>query len=115
MPTMPAETKALKNGLHTLIALEVETRQGDFGEQEAVTCIEQDSGEQTRVWISHKSRKQIQAAEAVGLVEINGEEWHVVIGARFQAMIAGGKCVGYVSAPPQVVMNGTTGEEKKIN
>lgn len=102
MPQLPQEKKALPNGAHILIALDVETTKGMYGEQEEVTCMLENSPETlTRVWVTHKTLAQIKAAAAAGLVcidEANGS-WEVVIGARFQVFVAGGKVVG-VSAPP---------------
>lgn len=112
MPQLPQETKALENGVHTLIATEVKTTRGAYGEQEEVICMDEETGENTRVWISHNARKKIMAAQDAGLVSIDpaNDEWHVIIGARFCVMIAGGKMVGYSKPKPRVITNGATGE-----
>ncbi len=102
MPKMPQEKKALPNGVHTLLALEVETVRGKYGEQEEVTCmLESDPAVLTRVWVSHKNLQQVRQAAAAGLVVIDEENqsWEVVVGARFQVFIAGGNVVGVSKAP----------------
>jgi hypothetical protein len=111
MPQLPTEKKALANGAHVLVALEVETTKGMYGEQEEVTCMLESNPETlTRVWVTHKTLAQIKAAAAAGLVRIDEESgsWEVVIGSRFQVFVAGGKVVG-VSAPPAAapIVNGS--------
>lgn len=102
MPQLPKAVQTLSNGMHTLISLETKTTRGEYGDQEEITCLEEGTQDtMTRVWISHTSRKKIEAAAAAGLVRIDqlSEEWDVVLGARFQAFIAGGKIVGITAAP----------------
>ena len=99
MPTMPSETKALDNGKHTLTALEVKTTTGTYGPQEEVTCCT-DAGTLTHVWIGHNSRKKIDAAIGAGLAKLepNNQEWNIVIGARFDVFVAGGKIIALMPA-----------------
>jgi hypothetical protein len=109
MPTMPQQRKALPNGAHILIALNVETIKGQYGDQEEVTCmLESDPDELTRVWITHKSIGQVKAAAAAGLIRVDevNNSWDVNIGARFQVFCAAGKIVGVYPAPPAAIQNG---------
>jgi len=100
MPQLPPETKNLGNGAHTLIAFEVKTTKGTFGEQEEVTCMKEGTEDLTRVWLSHTGRKKIIQAADAGLVEMHEDgSWEVVTGARFLAMVVGGKIVGLAKAP----------------
>lgn len=109
MPQLPKEKKALPNGAHTLIALDVETTRGIYGDQEEVTCcLENEPNTLTRVWVTHKTLAQIKSAAAAGLVRIDEENgsWEVVFGARFQVLVAGGKIVGVTPAPELKIANG---------
>jgi hypothetical protein len=100
MPQLPAETKTLKNGAHIVLAFEVKTTKGNFGDQEEITCMKEGTEELTRVWISHNARTKIIQARDAGLVEVHEDEsWNVIIGARVQILVAGGKIVGLAKAP----------------
>jgi len=101
MPQLPKETVVFPNGAHTVVAFEVKTTNGTYGPQEEITCMKEGGqGEMTRVWISHSGLKKIKQAQEIGLVEIHeNESWEVVIGARIQILVAGGKVVGFAKPP----------------
>ena len=117
MPQLPPEVKALSNGLHFCVSIAVETRKGQYGDQEQVTFMEESTGENTRVWISHNNRKQIEQAHAAGFVEIDEvtQEWHVKLGQRVQLVVAGGKIAGTFKAeqnPQPIQANLSAGDNK---
>lgn len=118
MPQLPPATKALENGLHTLIALETRTTEGTYGTQEEIVClVEGTTDTMTRVWLPHKSMKKIQQAAEVGLVAIDhaNNSWEVITGARFQVFAAGGKIVAITKAGPTQITNGQTGQTELPN
>jgi hypothetical protein len=111
MPVMPNEHKPLPNGLATLISTEVITKDSKFGEQEEVTCVVEfpEGYPPQRVWISHKSFKQVKSALACGLAEQDGNNWEVKIGVRFSAVVENGKFVNLL--PAQNAPNTQVNEE----
>lgn len=109
MPQLPQSTKALENGLHILNAIEVRTTNGQYGQQEEVTCLKEGTNDVlTRVWVPHNNLKRITEASGAGLVRIDQEtnSWEVLIGARFQVFVSGGKILQVMPAPPIVIQTG---------
>ena len=102
---MPEKVNALTNGTHILTVVQTKTVISSRfnNEQEEVTCIEDATGELTRLWISH-TRKAVDEAISVGLMEVLPDEnVQVVIGCKFQVVIVNGKKVALlkVETPKQ--------------
>jgi hypothetical protein len=95
MPAIPPETHGLPNGQHLLIVeSHKETKSQQYGQlQEELTCIRVETGERTRIWISHNSREKILNAISAGVAVANGDNWEILDGAQFYAISAGGKVV----------------------
>lgn len=107
MPALPTATKSLDNGLHILNALEVKTVSGQYGPQEEVLCLKEGTNDVlTRVWVPHNNLKRITEASKAGLVHIDGENWEVIPGSRFQVFVAGGKIAAVMPAPPVDIQSG---------
>ena len=109
MPTLPTATKTLDNGLHVLNVISVRTVEGQYGPQEECTCLKEGTEDcLTRVWVPHNNLKRITEAGKAGLVSIDEDtkQWDVIVGARFQAFVAGGKIVALTPAPPVTIQNG---------
>lgn len=109
MPTLPVATKTLDNGLHVLNVISVRTVDGQYGPQEECTCLKEGTEDMlTRVWVPHNNLKRITEAGKAGLVLIDEDtkQWDVVVGARFQAYVAGGKIIALTPPPTVAIQNG---------
>jgi len=98
----PDEIKALTNGTHilTVVATKTIISQRYNNEQEELTCIEDATGEVTRIWVSHAS-KAVDEALAVGIMTaLPDDTVEVVIGAKFQIVIVNGKKVALMKVEP---------------
>lgn len=98
----PEEVKALSNGTHilTVVATKTITSAKYSNEQEELMCVEDATGEVTRVWVSHTS-KAVDEALSVGIMTLLPDETvEVVIGAKFQVVVVNGKKVALLKVTP---------------
>jgi hypothetical protein len=93
MPTMPTKHVPLPNGLHTLVTASHKASESKYGPQEVIECICEDVEGSTpqRLYISHDSYPKVKAAIDAGIVVQNGDDWEVLDGVRFRAVVSNGK------------------------